>query len=99
MSTLLHESLVTTRKRHRCFACLRPFEKGTKMLSQTCVGDGMYTVYTCSTCRTLIDKMHDSIFDDCEMGYPEGCIRESLSSYNVTTPEELLELFSSTEKT
>jgi len=87
----LSDKIVVTRKPHRCFACLRKFEAGTKMKAQTNIDNEIYTVYSCETCQTLMDKFHDHFYDDGDNVFPEGCVSETFNYYKVETPEQLLE--------
>lgn len=90
MNTVLHEKSVKTRKAHQCFACLRQFPVGSVMRAQANKSDdhGIYTVYSCDTCDKLMKAL--DLIDSDEMVYPEGCVAECLSSYQVETPEQLL---------
>ena len=76
----LVSKIVITRKNHRCWGCLRSFPAGTQMESQTNVNeDGVYTVYTCSTCVAFIKQITP---ENQESEYPEGfCVEDSRDGY------------------
>ena len=90
MEILKDNHLVTIRKKHGCFACCRYFPIGTKMWSQTCKMDDVYTVYSCETCHELTLNFKDYFIDEQEGSYPEACVCEVYSDFNVNNPEDLL---------
>jgi len=93
---ILSDKIVTTRKRHKCNACGRWFDKGTKMRTQVNTIDGLFVWRECPTCQILLDK-HRFLFDD---GYGlcyENCVVESLNTGQ--TPEDLLASLMSNSKT
>ena len=84
---ILSDKIVITRKKHRCSACGRVFDAGTKMRTQVNTSDGLQTWRECPTCQELLSK-HRSYFED---GYNEchaNCVDEALNRGQ--TPEELL---------
>jgi RNase P subunit RPR2 len=92
---ILSDKTVTTRKPHICHQCLRRFEPGTKMHSQTNTYDGICTIRTCLTCIELIDYI-----DPSEPGvWWEGEVREAMDSDGFKgTPEEYLKCLESKKK-
>lgn len=57
---VLSDKTVVTRKKHRCNACGRMFEAGTKMSRQTIASEGtIYNWYACPTCDELMAICHD----------------------------------------
>jgi hypothetical protein len=91
MATIISQKIVTIRKQHQCFACLRRFPTGTIMRSQVNDYDGWCCAYSCQTCDKLMGDYNETFFDDADNVYPEGCVSEAMSSIGATTPEELLE--------
>jgi len=85
--TILSDKIVTTRKKHRCNACMRVFEAGTKMRTQVNTEDGIMTWRECPSCNELLSK-HRAIFEDEDNMCFEGCVNEVLKKGQ--TPEELL---------
>ncbi len=88
---ILSDKIVTTRKKHKCSACRRMFEKGTKMRTQVNTSDGIGTWRECPTCQELLLK-HRSNFEDYDQMCYEGCVSEVLERGQ--TPEELLSALS-----
>jgi hypothetical protein len=84
---ILSDKVVITRKKHLCGACLRAFEKGTKMRTQVNTYDGIQTWRECPTCQELLSK-HRSHFSDEHNVCEYGCVDEALNRGQ--TPEELL---------
>ena len=87
MMNILSDKIVNIRKPHKCDACGRMFEKGTKMRRQVNTGEGMCQWYECQTCQILLAKYCDD-FDD---GYGECeqyCVANTLNVDQ--TPEDLL---------
>lgn len=91
---VLSDKIVITRKIHKCSACGRMFEKGTKMHAQVNTFDGIQTWRTCPTCTKLLDK-HRSRFEDYDGMCYEGCVFEVLERDQ--TPEQLLEELTKTK--
>jgi len=85
---ILSDKLVITRKKHRCSACGRVFEKGTKMQTQVNTGDGIQVWRTCPTCTELLTKYWSKFEDDYDHICYEFCVNEALEKGQ--TPEELL---------
>ena len=84
---ILSDKIVTTRKKHMCSACLRMFEKGTKMRTQVNTYEGIGTWRECPTCTELLRKYRSYFEDDYEGFCYEGCVSEVLENQ---TPEDLL---------
>ena len=85
---ILSDKIVTTRKKHRCSACGRNFEAGTKMRTQVNTSDGLQTWRECPTCQELLSKHRSKFEDDYEHLCYEFCVNEVLEKGQ--TPEELL---------
>jgi rubredoxin len=85
---ILSDKIVTTRKKHRCSACGRIFEAGTKMRTQVNTSDGLQTWRECPTCQELLSKHRSKFEDDYEHLCYEFCVNEVLEKGQ--TPEELL---------
>lgn len=85
---ILSDKIVTTRKSHRCNACRRVFEAGTKMRIQVNNSDGLIIWRECPTCQELLSKYHSHFKDDFDNVYYEGCVNEALERGQ--TPEQLL---------
>jgi hypothetical protein len=88
MNDILSDKIVITRKRHKCSACGRPFEKGTKMRTQVNTFDGIQTWRECPTCIELLST-HRSHFEDYDGTCYMNCVDEVCESEQ--TPEQLLE--------
>ena len=84
---ILSDKIVTTRKKHRCNACGRMFEAGTKMRTQVNTSDGLITWRECPTCQILLSKYRD-YFEDSDGICNENCVNEILEQGQ--TPEDLL---------
>ena len=84
---ILSDKILTTRKRHKCSACGRVFDAGTKMRTQVNTSDGLQTWRECPTCQILLSE-HRSRFDDGCGACWMNCVDESLDVGQ--TPEELL---------
>ncbi len=95
MVKLLSNKKVTTRSFHLCFACCRPFLKGTVMYSSVNSNKKkIYTLYTCNTCNELLNKFPDLFFNDGDEGIPEFCVGETLHlNRDCKRPEDLLAKF------
>ena len=87
MMDILSDKIVTTRKKHRCNACNRLFEAGTRMRTQVNTSDGLIVWRECPTCQELLSK-HRSHFEDYDHICYGGCVNEALRSEE--TPEQLL---------
>ena len=85
---ILSDKIVTTRKKHRCSACGRVFEKGTKMQTQVNTSDGIQVWRACPTCQILTSKYRSHFEDDYDHLCYEDCVNEALEKGQ--TPEELL---------
>ena len=83
MATVLKDKIVTTRKEHRCFACLRKFPAGTEM-NYWFIAAGYDTGggYTCETCQQIMGQID---LDE----YYDGFVLESLNKDQ--TPEQYLQ--------
>jgi hypothetical protein len=80
----LRSSLVKTKKQHKCFACCRKFQPGTKMIYWVSKFEGDFAYgYTCLTCNQIIKMDKDS---ECFM---EGYTTEYYDGL-MKTPEEVL---------
>ena len=64
MSTVLRNKMVTTRKPHRCWGCLRKFPEGTKMTMNVTVDVIPFTSYWCETCEEIINEIGWEEFED-----------------------------------
>ena len=88
---ILESKIVTTRNPHVCDACLRKFEPGTKMFTQTVVDSGdIWKWRLCPTCYELLTK-YPKDFNDGYGCYEGGCVDDSLGKGE--TPEMLLESY------
>ena len=85
---ILSDKIVITRKKHRCSACGRLFENGTKMRTQVNTFDGIQTWRECPTCTELLSE-YRSHFEDYDGMCYQGCVNEACESGQ--TPEQLLE--------
>ncbi len=85
---ILSDKVVTTRKKHRCNACSRIFEPGTRMRTQVNTGDGLVTWRECPTCIALLST-HRKYFEDCDGITWEECVSNLLRKGQ--TPEQLLD--------
>ena len=85
---ILSDKIVTTRKQHRCNACGRLFEKGTKMRTQVNTLDGIQTWRECPTCNKLLTKHRKHFEDDYDHVCYDSCVNEVLERGQ--TPEQLL---------
>ena len=92
----LSRKIVAIRKNHQCHACLSIFEPPTRMERSTFVDDGIYTLYICETCQSLLREFPDS-FLDCDDRFPEGCVFECMSDEDCESPEGLLAKYSTEE--
>jgi hypothetical protein len=55
MNQVLREKLVTTRKEHQCWGCLKVFPAQTQMLLQAVLNEGSVSnEYTCKDCQGWI---------------------------------------------
>ncbi len=88
---ILRDSIVITRRTHKCTACGRKFEAGTRMRTQVYVDSGdVYTWRECPTCQELLSKHRSKFEDDYENTCCEFCVKDSLKIGQ--TPEQLLDL-------
>lgn len=85
---ILSDKIVTTRKPHRCCACGRLFEKGTKMRTQVNTFDGIQTWRECPTCQELLSKFRSHFEDNYDHITYSDCVGEVLERGQ--TPEDLL---------
>ncbi len=85
---ILSDKIVTTRKKHNCSACSRPFDKGTKMRTQVNTLDGIQTWRECPTCQILLSTHRENFEDDSDHICYSDCVSECLECGQ--TPEELL---------
>jgi hypothetical protein len=63
------------------------------MQRQVNLYDGIQSVYTCATCKELMEKFSDNFIDDAEDMFPGGCVSEAMSQtfeFIGTTPEQFL---------
>jgi len=90
---ILSDKIMVTRKKHRCDACGRVFDKGTKMRRQVNTFDGFGTWRECPTCQILLDKYRPHFEDDYEHVCYANCVDEVLNKDQ--TPEDLLNEFES----
>lgn len=87
---IIKDKEVRIRKPQKCFACLRRFDPGTILSTQTIANDGrIYTIYLCKDCDILLSEFEEHFFDS-EEGFPEGCVYETYHSYKVDSPIGLL---------
>lgn len=84
---ILSDKVVITRKKHKCSACGRLFDKGTKMRTQVNTSDGIITWRECPTCQKLLDKFR-SHFENHDHTCYEFCVCDMLN--NDQTPEDFL---------
>lgn len=74
----LRSKIVTTRKVHRCFACLEKIETGSKAKMSTVVDQGdIWTNYYCECCTELLENW-PKLFEDSNGLFDEGCIYQEL---------------------
>ena len=74
MSEMLSSKWVKTRKPHKCFGCLRDFDKGTRLLRESWTDCGSaYTSYLCSDCN---DYATSGTYPFCEFSY--GGLRDTI---------------------
>jgi len=85
---ILSDKIVTTRKAHKCNACGRLFNKGTRMKTQTYVDEVIYAWRECPTCQTLLENYGYHFVDPVEDVFDQYCIRDALR--HGQTPEGLL---------
>lgn len=85
---ILSDKIVTTRKEHKCNACLRVFKPGTRMKTQVNTFDGIGVWRLCPTCQVLLKNFKSYFEDDYDYLFHEGCVNEMLQLGQ--TPEELL---------
>lgn len=88
MNDILSDKIVVTRKKHRCNACLRIFEKGTKMRTQVNTYDGIQVWRECPTCTELLSKYREHFEDADRMCYRD-CVNDVCDVGQA--PEQLLE--------
>ena len=88
MNDIISDKVVITRKKHRCCACGRIFERGTQMRTQINTCDGIQAWRECPTC-TLLLSTHRSYFEDCDGTCYQDCVNEVCELGQ--TPEQLLE--------
>ena len=93
----LRDKIVVTRKRHKCNACLRYFDKGTKMRTQVNIEDGIQVWRECPTCTELLSD-HRTVFEDYDNLCFEGCVADELSELDLKSPEDLLTYFNMSSK-
>lgn len=75
MSHILSHGTVTTRKSQRCFGCLEDFPKGSRTVRSVQVDDGIFAMYNCPLCDTLMGMLSESgFFMD---GFEEGFALEN----------------------
>jgi len=84
---ILRDKFVVTRKKHRCSACGRVFEKGTQMRTQVNTLDGIHTWRECPTCTELLSE-YVSHFEDDDGTCSEDCVNQVREIGQ--TPEDLL---------
>ena len=87
---ILSDKVVITRKSHKCDACGRTFEKGSKMHLQVNTFDGIQSWRTCLTCQELL-SIYSEYFIDSDDLFHENCVKEQLTQEQ--TPEDLLSEF------
>ena len=88
---ILESKIVKTRKAHVCDACLRRFDVGTEMYTQTIADNGsIWKWRLCPTCYELLTS-HPKDFDDGFDCFETGCVDNSLNKSQ--TPEMLLESY------
>jgi len=87
---ILSDKIVITRKKHRCSACGRLFENGTKMRTQVNTFDGIQTWRECPTCTELLSE-YRSHFEDYDGMCYQDCVNEVCELGQ--TPEQLLQQF------
>ena len=67
---------IKIRKRQRCFACHRIFDKGSPLYTQVQKDDEVYRIYMCHTCKKIMDEHKDVCFDEVEQVFPDGCVTD-----------------------
>ena len=85
---IISDKIVITRKKHRCSACGRLFEKGIQMRTQINTFDGIQAWRECPTCTELL-SMYRSEFEDYDGMCYCDCVREVCA--HGQTPEQLLQ--------
>jgi hypothetical protein len=87
--SILRDGIVTTRKKRKCNACMRVFDKGTKMRTQVNTYHDIVTWRECPTCTELLSKFRQHFEDEYDGLCYEFCVADSLDKGQ--TPEQLLE--------
>lgn len=85
---ILSDKIVVTRKVHKCSACLRKFDKGTKMRTQVNKIDEINTWRECPTCTILLSTYRNHFSDDYDNICYYRCVADILE--NDETPEDVL---------
>lgn len=79
MVNVLRDGYVKTRKPHKCHGCQEIIPTGTTVYHQTCIYDGIYTIYMCDACQEWCSQQgRDRVCQDCpenEMAF-EGYVKE-----------------------
>lgn len=90
----ISDKIVKIRKKHRCFACSRVFEKDTMMNRQTNIyeGDGIYSIYSCLACTSIMKEFPETTLDPYDDCFPEECVLCIMDDLKAS-PEQILEYF------
>jgi hypothetical protein len=87
---IIRNKIVTTRKKHKCNACLRMFEAGSKMITIVLVDvKEIFNFRQCTTCNELLLNFPEHFVNNENM-IEEGCVNEFLERNE--TPEKLLNI-------
>ena len=73
----INDKIVTTRKPHTCWGCMREFPAGSRMHRNTCVEDEICTSYWCVVCDEIMHELDEE--DGIEFG---GIINNEPERYN-----------------
>ena len=84
---ILSDKIVITRKKHKCSACGRVFEPGTKMRTIVNTYEEFCVWRECPTCMVLLDE-YSLFFEDYDGVRYEHCVAEVCNLGQ--TPEDLL---------
>jgi len=90
--TSISDKIMTARKQHQCQGCYVKIPKGEKVRKMVGVFEGDFGVFkVCIACSGLLNDFPDKIYDNYEI--QEGAISEIFNQYEVTSHQELREIF------
>ena len=74
MAGVIRDGRLKTRKDHECHGCRETIPKGTECYSQTCVDDGIYTIYVCDACKEYCGDCQECFeMEEAYEGYVKEC--------------------------